>query len=226
MARGFARLARGGGRTITMSHERVGLVNPQLGYFDRTILCAECDNKLGAYDDYAVELCRTFPTRHNRIKRQLFEMPDVDCAKVAIFVLSVLWRASISAREEHRTVALGSLEERTRAVIFDALPLSALPQFKLVVFRLESDHLDVSRFYTMPQRWRFRGLNVYGFSLNGFRFIAFMDARPLPGGLESSLVREDGVLRGPFVTFEEGGEFKQLVEMADPIKRVVRRLRV
>jgi hypothetical protein len=225
IAKGFARLAREQGRNITINEQRVGPVNPQLGYFDRNILCASCDNKLGLYDDYLVDLCRTFAKRHTRLNSHLFEMPNVASSIVAKFFLSVLWRASISVRAEHSAVSLGTFEVRARDIVFGARPLSTLAQFKLIVLRLESDHLDVVRFYTMPQRMKFNGLNGYRMSLNGFRFIAFLDTRPAPVQIKPLILREDNTLRGLFMKFEESDEFRQMVALANPMRRLLSRPR-
>jgi hypothetical protein len=222
IARGFARLTRNEGRNITVSEERVGLVSPQLGYFDKNILCASCDNKLGAYDDYVIELCRNFEAKHRRLSKNLFEIPTVDCNKVATFFLSVLWRASISKRPEYKAISLGSLEDRAREIIFKAAPPSSLPQFKLIVLRLESTELDVLRFYTMPQRVRFREWNMYRMSLNGFRFIAFLDARNPPLQIKPMILNGGTTLRGLYMTLEDSDEFKQMAALANPMKRFQR----
>ena len=103
--------------------------------------------------------------------------------------------------------------------MFGARPLNTLAQFKLIVLRLESDHLDVVRFYTMPQRMKFDGLNGYRMSLNGFRFIAFLDTRPAPLQIKPLVLREETTLRGMFMNFEESDEFRQMAALANPIRR-------
>lgn len=57
--RGFARDIMGShthNMQVSMDRARV----TQHGVYDPKILCAECDGKLGVYDDYAIEICRRF----------------------------------------------------------------------------------------------------------------------------------------------------------------------
>jgi hypothetical protein len=64
---------------IQLRWDRVGEAKPQLGEFDTEILCADCDNKLGRFDDYAFNVCRRFRAEH-RVHGECFELRDVDGA--------------------------------------------------------------------------------------------------------------------------------------------------
>ncbi|MET0709152.1 MAG: hypothetical protein ABWY82_20265 [Tardiphaga sp.] len=46
--------------------DRIGIAKPELGEYDRDILCRDCDNKLGVFDDYAIDVCRAFKKKHTR----------------------------------------------------------------------------------------------------------------------------------------------------------------
>jgi len=103
----------------------------QHGVYDPGILCADCDGRLGKGDDYALEVCRRFARDHKTIRGGLFEMHNVDGDRFATFVLSVLWRASISSRVECRSVSLGPYESEACEVIFGAKPLHAMTAYQL-----------------------------------------------------------------------------------------------
>jgi hypothetical protein len=47
--KGFARLIRGPGPNVALSIQQVREAKPQLGEFDKNILCASCDHKLGIF---------------------------------------------------------------------------------------------------------------------------------------------------------------------------------
>src|SRR4030095_13891227 len=92
---------------IRISPENVGPARQQLGEFDSSILCAECDGILGRFDDYVIELCQKFEQLHTKHQPDAFELPQADRELFAKFVLSVLWRASISKRPSVAVVKLG-----------------------------------------------------------------------------------------------------------------------
>src|SRR5215510_4724198 len=71
----------------------------QHGLFDGEILCCDCDQFLGrAYDKPAFELINAL--RVMDLARPKFEILNVDCDLLRTFVLSVLWRCSISKKFE------------------------------------------------------------------------------------------------------------------------------
>lgn len=100
------------------------------GYYDPNILCNKCDGQLGAYDDYA------FSFLHGSIggKRTVFEpivelgqlvgmrVQEFDFKLLRLFILSVLWRASISEKDFCSGTKLGK-DERNHLrdiVLYDA----------------------------------------------------------------------------------------------------------
>lgn len=97
-----------------------------------------------------------------------FYKSGVDCDLLCSFVLSVLWRASISSRPEC-TVSLGLYEDEARDVLFGLKPLSGFDAFQVLVQRYRSTGIDVDRFYTLPVLAPFETLNAYGLSLLGYR---------------------------------------------------------
>lgn len=130
----------------------------QHGVFDPKILCNDCDNKIGKYDDYALDICRRFPAEHIRCcdsnfeMDNTFEMDNVDGDMFATFVLSVLWRASITSRPEFQKVTLGNYESNACAVIFGVTPLSSMASYQLLLGRYTSAIIQSERNYTAPSR--------------------------------------------------------------------------
>jgi hypothetical protein len=181
--RGFARAVMGiytSNRLISINKVR----STHHGVFDRGILCAGCDGKLGDLDNYALTVCRRF--RRERIIRDdgLFELTSVDGDRFATFILSVLWRASVSTRIEVSKVPLGSYEARAGEIIFGAKPLASLPDYQLLVGRYlrtgkfnpagnftypGEDDERVERLVLRPQRLSYPGKARYGTATGGDR---------------------------------------------------------
>jgi hypothetical protein len=211
IARAFAKEVRGQHRhNWLISDQRVSYT--QLGIWDSGILCATCDGKLGDLDNYALSVCRGFQNEHAVRRDGLFELRNVDGDKFAKFVLALLWRASISRRPEFAKTALGSYEDRARDVIFDAEPLSALPEYELFVERYRrKGQFNPAGNYTMPARMTV-GLTGWYFGLNGFRILAKL--APWPASYAGEVVNCNDKLVGSFVDYETTTEGQSMIAKA------------
>jgi hypothetical protein len=104
------------------------------GEYEGGILCTDCENKvLGLYESYASKAMyggRFSRKEKNPVckKYRNSEGPDftrvdnIDYAKFKLFLLSILWRASISSREFFAEVNLGPHEETLRQMILSGNP--------------------------------------------------------------------------------------------------------
>lgn len=211
---GFGRLIRGEGPNMSISLEKTREAKPQLGEFDKEILCGDCDHKLGKFDDYAIDVCRTFQKKHQSPMAGMFELSNFDGQKFAKFVLAVLWRASISKRKNYEQIQLGSYENIARDILFDQTPLSTFRAFEVMVHRYTSKHLDMEGIYSLPMRTKLDQTNFYWFSLSGFRITAKVDTRPFRPELRRFVINNTHVMRGLFLEFEETQEFQRVKEIA------------
>jgi hypothetical protein len=137
----------------------------QHGVYDPNILCESCDGKLGRLDDYALEVCRRFPREHVDTRDGGWEMANVHGDHFAVFVLSVLWRASITSRVEFRKVSLGPYEDLAREVVFGVKPLSSLTAYQLLLGRYEArPNFNPEGTYTSPAGLKIEGTNGWAFA--------------------------------------------------------------
>jgi hypothetical protein len=103
------------------------------GFYDSNILCKECDNILiGRLESYAKvvlfggkgkrsdyhEIAQEIDIFGNKI----LHVKNIDYKRFKLFLLSVLWRASISKQEIFRHVNLGCHEDIIRKMIYDSNP--------------------------------------------------------------------------------------------------------
>lgn len=89
------------------------LITCQNGFKDDSILCSDCDKKLGIYDKYAKEILYDKIPKCRRFNTPVFLMTDdqFDYQKMRFFFLSLLWRASISQKDACSQISLGSQYE-------------------------------------------------------------------------------------------------------------------
>jgi hypothetical protein len=147
------------------------------------------------------------------VEREVFEIRTVDCQRFARFILSVLWRASISKRRPFANVNLGPYENVARDIIFSPKSLSELRAFEVFVARFKSDHLDPSGLNYYPFRTKFDGINLYQLGLAGFRIVAKFDNRAFPPAFAPFIINRSNVFRGPFLTLEQSSEFQWLTDI-------------
>jgi len=101
--------------------------------YESDILCKECEEGiLGRLDDYAAKLIHNeFPTKSLFRLEQidgkecsvLENCPNYDYARFKLFLLSLLWRASIASRPFFRAIRLDSwVEENLRKMVLNSRP--------------------------------------------------------------------------------------------------------
>jgi hypothetical protein len=200
---------RSGSDSTTASELRFTRRLPH-GLFDDDILCGDCDQFLGRkYDEPAFELINAL--RVIDFARPEFEIPNVDCDLLCGYVLSVLWRCSISKKFELSNIDLGGYTNPVRAALWGALPLSDLRAYRLLLQRYYP-RPGVDELYSMPMPTGFEVEDTawqgYTLPLVGFRFLAIIDPRPLPAQYAPLILNGSTVLRGSFAdfprTFEAG----------------------
>lgn len=213
--RGLARdLSPKGGHNRIITTEGSRAAGQPLGEFDPSILCSDCDNVLGRFDDYAVETCRQIDWTRVGRTGELFSHAPFDGDLFARFVLAVLWRASISKRMSWSGIKLGPYEERAATLLFDGKLPVELPGYEVVLGRYASENHDARKFYSIPVRFRSPHFNAFSFAAGGFQVIAKFDQRPFPGMFQDLVINGRSNLTAYLTRLEETVEFKLLLECA------------
>lgn len=98
--------------------------------FEHGILCEECEKEVlnGKYEDYVAKVLSGDGLSRSKLPRgtefdTFVEFENVDLARVKLFFLSILWRASISDRQVYSEIQLdSSQQEKLRRMILDGDP--------------------------------------------------------------------------------------------------------
>jgi hypothetical protein len=222
----FARLVQGqSGPNVMLSEEGTTMKLPR-GVYDPRILCEQCDGHLNTrYDEPAFRFFRSFDLAATKIidlrrspyedTPSYFELPTADCDMLSGFVLSVLWRSSISKRPEFSDIRLGPYEDQVREVLWGLRPLSSLRSFELTIHRYRSPQVEIDKTYSLPGRIIGSDLTVYGFACLGFDIQAKVDNRPLPRCFNHFVINRTKVLRGLIINFDETRQARELCRMAN-----------
>lgn len=150
-----------------------------IGSYDTDILCRDCDNKIGVYDDYALSFVKSVKlTSHP--SGVGWTASGVNQDRLKLFCISYLWRASITSRDEFRGVSLGSRhEENIRQLLLNDSAGSPT-EYTTIFARFESAS-DTAQGILFPARTRLRNLNFYEGYLPGlYKFWTKVDSQNDP----------------------------------------------
>src|SRR5215475_3660450 len=220
----FGRLIKSPSGPNTRISERKYTTKAQHGLFDLRILCGDCDGFLNMeYDDPAFRFITKFEYRPGELdlERSYFEKPSVDCDMLCGFILSVLWRCSISQMFEVSNISLGQYGNPVREMLWGHRSLASFNHYKVMVQRYHS-RPGVQKMYSLPIPVEFEDLSFrakgYLFVFVGFRFMVILDPQPLPDKYAPYVLNGNDTLRGSLVDFPVTYE-------ANAAREMVRRFR-
>lgn len=121
---------------------------PPSATYEGGILCAKCDNDIiGKYESYASKLLRNLLPKNKKptckevfdqTLEKTFEVENLDYQKLKLFLLSILWRSSISSRPEFQNIDLKENEERVRNQIYNGTA-SNENDIQIAIFKFEKE---------------------------------------------------------------------------------------
>ena len=161
---------------------------PSSGEYESNILCADCDNVLlSSYEDYARKAlyggelpaneCPTFKNFKNQHEIQFTKCTNLSYTKFKIFLLSILWRASVSSRQFFSDISLGPHEEIIREMIFtgNAGDVDDYPIFFMTYVNDKTIPRDL---VAQPQKRRTKdGYAINTFMINGLLFAFYINSK-------------------------------------------------
>jgi hypothetical protein len=189
------------GPNIILSPTRFSKALPR-GLYDTNILCEACDGFLGKhYDDPAFEILKDLNTKLHGQAGVTFSIPSVDCNLLCGFVLSILWRYSISTLRDCAEINLGKFDDVARDVLWGLKSLDSFPEFQVFCQRYNPGVVDTEKMYSSPSDMRGMEFRSWGFDINGFHFLAKVDSRPFTDDYGPFIMNDQDTLNGCFVDF-------------------------
>ncbi|WP_164674245.1 hypothetical protein [Maribacter litoralis] len=180
----------------------------QTGIFDKNILCEDCDNGIigGQYEKYAqnsmygknidpeiAPICKNYKNPNDGFEYSICK--NIDYGKFKIFLLSILWRASITDQKIFKDVDLGnSHEESLRRIIFENM-IPNEDEYPIMMTSFMRTENSLKNFIGQPKRIRFNdGLNGYVFLINSIQFMFYVNSinHKLPIYLKKTMLKKSG----------------------------------
>ena len=155
------------------------------------LLCSECEQQLSGYEKYAREILMggvSFQAQH---KGNLLYLSEIDYHKFKLFMLSILWRSSISTHALFSRINLGPHEDKIKAMIQANDPGKQL-DCPCVIYGLTSKENIHSDLIDQPRRFHTSGHNTYRFIFSGFVWLYFVTSHTLPQLMSEVALSEEG----------------------------------
>lgn len=186
----------------------------QKGLSER-LLCRECEEKFSRYENYAAKLMsgqlgHKFVQKENKII-----VAGIDYRLFKLFLLSILWRASVSTIDFFKLVELG-----TRGPVLKKMLQIEEPgepeNFACMVAYLHDHNQSMDDTFFNPEPLRWAGRRFIKLNFGGAWWTYYCDSQPLPRHLMKWIFREDGVLIGMF------GDLRVVKEQLPSAKRLAK----
>jgi hypothetical protein len=155
-----------------------------IGVYDTKILCPSCEAKFMLTDNYGVNAILTnfkklFKPIHKKTEIIAFQSELVDKEKLLEFLVSILWRASVSLHPFYAKVNLGQHEETAKNVLFSKYQKLA-DTFDAVLSRWDDadDHSLPTKALLNPHAEQWNDIHAYRVYLGKIIAYIKVDKRP------------------------------------------------
>jgi hypothetical protein len=160
--------------------------------FKEYLLCEQCEQKLGVWENYATRLFKTELPQPASGQAKPILFYGLDYAHLKLFFLSVLWRASVSTLPFFEHVRLGPHEDKIRDMLFRGIPGDPTDYGCIVSLLLLGE--QPLRVCVEPIPLQIRDQDCYRFVFGGFMLDYFLSAGNLPPAFRERMLKSDGTL--------------------------------
>ena len=190
---GFFRRIQQGKKPLEMITNRAGEHNKKspVGVYDPTIVCKKCEAIWQDWDNYAQRLLADEPlngrVRHRGSQKICYIVDDFEYAKLKLFFISTLWRASVSNQKFFARVSLGRFEDIAKEHIVNRDPGNS-DSFSVVLSKF--DH-PLAKGILDPYMYVNSGVNYLRLYLAGYIADVKVDHKPTPEPLSKIVIAQN-----------------------------------
>lgn len=184
-----------------LKKENPKISTPPSATYEGNILCAECDNKvIGKYESYVSKLLKNdfndskkaiCQEKFNELKEKIIEVSNLDYKNLKLFLLSILWRSSISSKSEFTQVNLGPYEEKIRVQLYNGIVANDEIQVSIIKFNKDG---GFSSFIAPPLRAKTEHTTYYSAIICGYLILFHLRETKTSLYWKKNSLREDGTL--------------------------------
>jgi len=186
--------------TVTKDKDIITEGFRQTGGYEGEILCQSCDNEvLGKLESYARGvLYGGAPKKLQNVRddkgMNYTLCEEIGYTKFKLFLLSLLWRASISSLPIFKNVSLGPHEDRMRQMILDSNPDEPM---KYPCVLASYRNLKEAPFQFIGQPGLVKGSDgfKYLFMIGGVLYIFYVSHHNIPDWVHNCVINKKGELK-------------------------------
>lgn len=185
----------------------------QSGIYERNILCKDCDNELGKWENIAAKAFRQIREESKDDPLGEHKLKDVSGDEILRFIAGLLWKYSVASKDNGR-IDLGPYQDLMKGLAFS---LQQVPNsIDALVCRLRRHEGDDDVFaYRAPKPDRQEGVNGYRVLVGGmFIFVKTDKQTPRGGALERSAMRGKSDLPYVLLRAQDFEEYRLSAELA------------
>lgn len=209
----------GDNRSLVLVGKNIKEVKRPIGPYDPNILCKECDSFLGKFDEYGKKIL--LDSQFEVKSTESYIIKNIDFVKLRLFLLSVIWRAAISNREEFIRVSLGPYKEQLRKIFFDCkngIFSPGIGSYHFVIAKYDVGELPpnvVNKNVQIPHVQKIDGINTAILYLpRGLKIFIKMDKRNFTGPINLlANYHQEGLIIAKLGDYSESDEFKSMAEV-------------
>ena len=150
-----------------------------IGIYDKSILCEKCERTFSDWENYGYNLFvrnwEKFNRKHHNGKIEVYELKNFDYVKLKLFILSILWKASVSSHDMFSWVNLGPHAALLRTMILEKDPGNN-DDFGVMFQAFDKTKIGILN----PTRSRLCNLNFYKVYLSHIIAWIKVDSQPFP----------------------------------------------
>jgi hypothetical protein len=183
------------------------------GFYEKDILCIECDRDIiGKYESYAsTAIYGDLSNRGLKISRNIspdglefIDIENIDYVKFKLFILSIVWRASISTLPFFKIISLGKHEENLRNMIFNGDAKND-SDYEVAMITMGETNEILRKVVVEPRRVKDSGNTFCSFLINGFFYFINISSYNKLDFIVKSKIKQDNtmsisILRGQVLT--------------------------
>ena len=166
----------------------------QTGEFEKDILCLSCDNeKIGKLETYANSILygnscdKILENRRSNDGVKCTYCAEIDYQKFKLFLLSLLWRSSISKRSLFKNVDLGPHEDILKNMLLNNDPGTPLDYPCIIMTYLNSSNIP-SGMIVQPTQLRINKGFIYSFIIGGLIYNFFISKHIIRSDLDEIVI--------------------------------------
>jgi hypothetical protein len=207
---------------MRVSEEAVKEKFQQAGNYDNGILCENCEQKFSQYDAHGHSVfTKVFedPTIYrdpNQIECA-YLLPNVDFRLLKLFVLSVLWRASVSSLDFFSNVDLGERHEATMKSLISNGSIEGGDDYQF--FCCHQRDAQYKKVILPPWKRRMDGINYIQLYLPDIQIVVKVDQRELPEIFAPIVIKPEALHYLVFMPFKGSTEADYFERMKGAIRK-------